>query len=215
MRIHSPSPHKLPVSKCSDYFFNYITLGVVRVLAQCKRRRTSMCVCVCVCVCVCSCRTCYLMPPLTKWRSLCCIPIYLDITILTCMWALPWWTVAHTHKKQQQQQQQLFFSISSYYRCNYVIEFPQSPDQGGASEVTVTPFTKVSMYRQHVLHVLYQSFVLWPNTDQCEVYSYRHVHQSITFLEMGVVSTHSVAYPQQKFQFKPCLSLTFWTIHLK
>ena len=29
MRIHSPLPRKLPVSKCSDYFFNYFTLGVV------------------------------------------------------------------------------------------------------------------------------------------------------------------------------------------
>lgn len=28
MRIHSPLPHKLPVSKCSDYFFNYFTLGM-------------------------------------------------------------------------------------------------------------------------------------------------------------------------------------------
>lgn len=29
MRIHSPSPHKLPPTRCSDYFFNYFTLGLV------------------------------------------------------------------------------------------------------------------------------------------------------------------------------------------
>jgi len=28
MRIHSPSPHKLPPTRCSDYFFNYFTLGL-------------------------------------------------------------------------------------------------------------------------------------------------------------------------------------------
>uniref|UniRef100_A0A4W4HGH9 Uncharacterized protein n=1 Tax=Electrophorus electricus TaxID=8005 RepID=A0A4W4HGH9_ELEEL len=31
MKIHSPSPHKQVPSKCNDYFFNYFTLGVVRV----------------------------------------------------------------------------------------------------------------------------------------------------------------------------------------
>ena len=30
MRIHSSASHKLPTSKCSDYFFNYFTLGLVR-----------------------------------------------------------------------------------------------------------------------------------------------------------------------------------------
>ena len=30
MRIHSSSSHKLPTSKCSDYFFNYFTLGLVQ-----------------------------------------------------------------------------------------------------------------------------------------------------------------------------------------
>lgn len=29
MRIHSSASHKLPTSKCSDYFFNYFTLGLV------------------------------------------------------------------------------------------------------------------------------------------------------------------------------------------
>ncbi|XP_064391487.1 phagosome assembly factor 1-like [Halichondria panicea] len=28
MRIHSPSPHKLPMASSSDYFFNYFTLGL-------------------------------------------------------------------------------------------------------------------------------------------------------------------------------------------
>ena len=31
MRIHSPSPYKVAQSKSSDYFFNYFTLGLVRV----------------------------------------------------------------------------------------------------------------------------------------------------------------------------------------
>ena len=30
MRIHSPSPHKLPTARSSDYFYNYFTLGLVR-----------------------------------------------------------------------------------------------------------------------------------------------------------------------------------------
>lgn len=34
MRIHSPSPHKLAQSKSSDYFFNYFTLGVVRICSS-------------------------------------------------------------------------------------------------------------------------------------------------------------------------------------
>lgn len=29
MKIHSPDAHKMVKSRCSDYFYNYTTLGVV------------------------------------------------------------------------------------------------------------------------------------------------------------------------------------------
>ncbi|CAI8043991.1 UPF0183 protein C16orf70 homolog [Geodia barretti] len=38
MRIHSSGSHKLPTSKCSDYFFNYFTLGL-DVLFDCATHR--------------------------------------------------------------------------------------------------------------------------------------------------------------------------------
>ena len=31
MKIHSPHAHKQIRSRCSDYFYNYVTLGVVRI----------------------------------------------------------------------------------------------------------------------------------------------------------------------------------------
>ena len=57
MRIHSPLPHKLPVSKCSDYFFNYFTLGVV----SWYRTTSSLAPC-----CLFSPRIYCLMPPPTR-----------------------------------------------------------------------------------------------------------------------------------------------------
>ena len=66
MRIHSPSPHKLPVSQCSDYFFNYFTFGLVR-----------MCACVCVCVCM---RACVCMHA--------CMCVYEHVYVCMCVYIL-------------------------------------------------------------------------------------------------------------------------------
>ena len=59
MKIHSANPDKPPHSGQSDYFFNYFTLGLVRMycvcVCVCVCARVCVCVCVCVQVCVCVC----------------------------------------------------------------------------------------------------------------------------------------------------------------
>ena len=41
MKIHSPDAHKLVRSRCSDYFYNYSTLGVVSTVPLCRNHQLS------------------------------------------------------------------------------------------------------------------------------------------------------------------------------